>query len=39
MIGHFSSRYQDIAMLEKEARSVFAHTIAACDGMSIEIGE
>jgi len=38
MIGHFSSRYQDIEMLEKEAQSVFAHTTAARDGMSIDIG-
>jgi ribonuclease Z len=38
MIGHFSSRYQDIVMLEHEARSVFPETFAARDGLVVEIG-
>lgn len=32
LIGHFSTRYKDPGMLEKEAREVFANTSAVKDG-------
>lgn len=38
LIGHFSSRYNDISILEEEARSVFPESLAARDGAVIEIG-
>jgi ribonuclease Z len=38
IIGHFSARYRDNAVLLEEARSVFPKTLAATDGMTYEIG-
>ncbi len=32
LIGHFSSRYKDPALLEKEAREIFVDSIAVSDG-------
>lgn len=37
IIGHFSSRYKDTALLMKEAREVFENTVEACDGLCIEL--
>jgi ribonuclease Z len=37
IIGHFSSRYKDITPLLSEARQIFPETIAAEDGLCIEI--
>lgn len=37
VIGHFSARYKDITPLLEEARLVFINTIAAEDGMEIEL--
>ena len=37
LIGHFSVRYKNIEPLLNEARSVFENTVAAEDGMVIEI--
>lgn len=37
IIGHFSNRYQSVKSIEKEAKEVFQNTIAANDGMKIEI--
>lgn len=36
-IGHFSARYKDTKMLEKEAKTVFENTIAVFDGLEIKI--
>jgi len=36
-IYHFSERYKDASMLEREARTVFEKTVAARDFMKIEI--
>jgi len=32
LIGHFSSRYKDISMLEQQARAIFPATVAVNDG-------
>ncbi len=37
IIGHFSSRYDDIAVLEAEARTVFPTTFAAFDGAVYDV--
>ena len=37
IIGHFSGRYLSVSLLEKQAREIFVNTIAAEDGMDIEI--
>lgn len=37
IIGHFSSRYKDEAVLADEARTVFANTVAAIEGESHDI--
>lgn len=37
LIGHFSSRYKETDGLLEEAKSVFGNTIAAYDGLSVEI--
>jgi ribonuclease Z len=37
VIGHFSSRYKDISPLLKEASEIFENTIAAEDGMEVEV--
>ncbi|KGN93975.1 ribonuclease Z [Porphyromonas crevioricanis] len=37
LIGHYSARYTDESGLLQEARSVFPNTIAANEGMTIEI--
>ncbi len=39
VIGHFSSRYKDLAPLLAEAQSVFPNTILAIEGLNIGIGE
>lgn len=38
IIGHFSSRYKSISFLVEEARTIFPDTIAAIDGMILEVG-
>ncbi len=37
IIGHFSSRYKDISLLEAEAREIFPETIAVNDGDRFEV--
>lgn len=37
ILGHYSSRYQDISLLEKEAQAEFPDTIAATEGMKIDL--
>lgn len=37
LIGHFSSRYKDLAVLEDEARSVFPETYIAREGQTFAI--
>ncbi|MCR5454524.1 MAG: ribonuclease Z [Bacteroidales bacterium] len=37
VIGHFSGRYNSVSLLEKQAREIFPNTVAAEDGMKIEI--
>lgn len=37
VIGHFSARYRDLNEILEEARTVFPNTIAAEDGLTIEI--
>lgn len=37
LIGHFSARYKSREMVLKEAQSVFSNTIAANEGLQIEI--
>ncbi len=37
MIGHFSARYEDITPLLEETKTVFPNTIAAVDGLKIDI--
>lgn len=37
MIGHYSSRYKETDEILKEAQMVFENTIAAYDGLSVEI--
>jgi ribonuclease Z len=37
LIGHFSTRYNDIKLFEKEARTVFENTEAAIDGKTYKI--
>ncbi len=36
-LTHFSARYSSVSGLVKEARSVFPHTVAAADGMKLEV--
>ncbi|MFO7616606.1 MAG: ribonuclease Z [Bacteroidales bacterium] len=37
LIGHFSARYKDATPLLEQARTVFENTLAAFDGLTIEI--
>lgn len=37
VLTHFSARYSNVSPLVKEARSVFPETIAAADGLSVEV--
>lgn len=37
LIGHYSARYTDTTPLLEEARTTFPHTIAATEGMTIDI--
>jgi ribonuclease Z len=37
IIGHFSSRYRETALLEAEANAVFPQTIAAHDGLQLTL--
>jgi ribonuclease Z len=39
LIGHFSARYKDTTGLLDEAREIFANTIEAIDGLTIDIPE
>jgi ribonuclease Z len=39
VIGHFSSRYKDIGLLLDEARTLFPDTIAASEGLVIDVTE
>jgi len=39
LIGHFSSRYRDIAPLVEEARTLFPDTFPAIDGKSYSVGD
>lgn len=38
LIGHFSSRYKQIEPLLDEARALFPDTIAASEGLIIDVG-
>jgi len=37
LIGHFSSRYKDVSLVEEAAKSVFPKTEAVYDGMTVEV--
>jgi ribonuclease Z len=37
IIGHFSSRFKDASLFEKEAREIFENTVAAVDGKTYKI--
>lgn len=37
LLGHYSSKYEDISLFETEARHVFPNTIATTEGMIIDI--
>lgn len=37
LLGHYSSRYKDISLLEREAQAEFPNTIAATEGMKIDL--
>jgi ribonuclease Z len=37
IIGHFSARYNDIRLFEKEARTVFENTEAVKEGKTYQI--
>ena len=39
LIGHYSARYDDMKLFEKEAKTVFSNTILAQEGLCVEIGE
>jgi ribonuclease Z len=39
LIGHFSTRYKNVAVLEKEARTVFGNTTAVEDGEKYVVAE
>ena len=38
LIGHYSARYDDMKLFEKEAKRVFPDTILAQEGLCVEIG-
>ncbi len=38
LIGHFSSRYRNIAFMAAEAKTIFPKTMVAVDGQSYEVG-
>ena len=37
IIGHFSARYNDVALFENEARRIFENTVAAKDGLTYKV--
>ncbi len=37
MLGHYSSRHKDVSIFAKEAQSVFSNTVAAREGMRVEV--
>jgi ribonuclease Z len=37
VLTHFSARYRNVAALVKEARSIFPNTVAAADGMKVDV--
>ncbi len=37
ILGHFSSRYQDVKVFAEEARPIFQVTVAGYDGMRVEV--
>ncbi len=37
IIGHFSSRYKDLALLEEEARAIFPNTRVAAEGATFSV--
>lgn len=37
ILSHFSARYEDVKVLEKEAREIFKNTTAATDLMSLQV--
>jgi ribonuclease Z len=39
LIGHFSARYRDVDSLVEEARKIFPRTIAAREGITIDVAE
>lgn len=39
IIGHFSARYNDATLFEKEARTIFENTVAAKEGKTYKIKE
>ncbi|HUK80229.1 MAG TPA: ribonuclease Z, partial [Nitrososphaerales archaeon] len=38
VLTHFSARYTTVSSLVREARRVFPNTVAASDGLSIDVG-
>lgn len=39
IVGHYSSRYSEIKLFEAECRPIFENTIAAYDGMKLDISQ
>ncbi len=39
ILGHYSSRYDDLSQLLQEAQAEFPHTIAATEGMKIDLSK
>ncbi len=37
LIGHFSSRYKDVSIVEEAAKAIFENTQAVFDGMTVEV--
>lgn len=37
LIGHYSARYPDVSVLEREAQSIFTNTTATEDGLTIKV--
>ena len=39
LLGHFSSRYRDVSVLQAEALEIFPNTLLAQEGRTFEVGE
>ncbi len=39
LIGHYSSRYKDVKLLEEQARAIFPETYAVNDGDLYEVAQ